>query len=301
MIALPDVTYSVIHGFRPIKMTLFVPKRAAGGLPIVVYVHGGGWKLDPEGVEGPSGTATLVHLAALGYVVAVPSYRLSGEATFPAQLVDVKTAVRYLKTHAETYHGDASRVVIWGGSAGGNLAALVATTCGVQKFDQVAALPAGLTGLRTPYIDPAVTSCVSTAIDWFGPTDLQKMDAQQDPSPADGPGHGGAGLHGGTGSRESDYVGCPVAECAAEQVQAADPITYITAATPPVLIMHGLADHRVPWRQSQEFYDALMAKGVTARLVLVPGADHMFEGISAEAQQQQVDTVIAWIARYTAK
>ena len=108
-------------------------------------------------------------------------------------------------------------------------------------------------------------------------------------------------MHGGTGSRESDYVGCPVAECAAEQVQAADPITYITAATPPVLIMHGLADHRVPWRQSQEFYDALMAKGVTARLVLVPGADHMFEGISAEAQQQQVDTVIAWIARYTAK
>ena len=294
VIALPDVTFSVLPDFRPLKMTLYVPKRGAGPFPIVVYVHGGAWKLDPEGREDPSGTESMVRLAARGYVVVVPGYRTSVEAIFPAQLIDVKTAIRYAKTYAAVYRGDAARVAIWGASAGGNLAALAATTCGRKDFEQVPPPPPGVPVLPTPYIDPALTSCVLAAIDWFGHTDFAQLDAQRDSQP-------GGRAHGAPASPESDYVGCPVANCPAERLQAANPMTYITADTPPVLIMHGLADHRVPWQQSQEFYDALVARGVTARLVLVPAADHLFEGISAQLQQQQVDMVFAWIAQYTRK
>ena len=293
VIALSDVTYSVIEGFRPIKLTLYLPKSGREPFPIVVYVHGGGWKLDPEGVEGPSGAATLVRLAGLGYAVAVPSYRTSGEATFPAQLIDVKAAIRYMKTYAARYRADKERVVIWGASAGGNLAALAATTCHLKQFDPVTSPTESLTGLHTPFIDPDVTSCVVAAIDWFGPTDFSQLDAQTDSPPA------AAGIHGAAGSRESDYLGCALVDCPSERLQAANPISYLSTDEPPMLLMHGLADRRVPWKQSQELYDALIAKGVNARLVLVPGADHLFEGISEQLKQQQVDTVIQWITAYT--
>ena len=293
VIALPDVTYSVIEGFRPIKLTLYLPKSGRGPFPIVVYIHGGGWKLDPEGVEGPSGAATLVRLAGLGYAVAVPSYRTSSEARFPAQLIDVKMAIRYMKTYAARYRADKERVVIWGASAGGNLAALAATTCHLKQFDPVAMPTGSLTGLHAPFIDPDVSSCVVAAIDWFGPTDFSQLDAQTDSPPA------AAGIHGVAGSRESDYLGCALVDCPSERLQAANPISYLSTDDPPMLIMHGLADRRVPWKQSQELYDALIAKGINARLVLVPGADHLFEGISEQLKQEQVDTVIQWITAYT--
>jgi acetyl esterase/lipase len=302
VVAFTDLTYGIIPGFRPLKMTFYVPQGVFSGvfngvfkggrasLPLVVFVHGGGWQLDPEGAEGASGIAAVLQLARGGYVVAVPGYRLSSEAVFPAQLQDVKTAIRYAKTHAVSYGADAARTAVWGASAGGNLAALVATTCGLAQFEPASAsrVPAGL---RNPFIDSSADSCVRTAVDWFGPIDFSTLDAQ---AAADGQ---TAGVHGLAGSPESRYIGCAVAECAADRVQAPNPIRYIGPRSAPTLIMHGHADRRVPWQQSQQFYDALRAQGVETRLLLVPDADHEFAGLSDESRREQVDRVIEWLTQ----
>jgi acetyl esterase/lipase len=274
-------------------MTIYMPKRGSGPYPLVVFVHGGGWRLDPEGSEGGSGIAAVLQLSRRGYVVAVPAYRTSVEAKFPAQLLDVKSAIRYAKTHAATYHASLARVAVWGASAGGNLAALVATTCGVSQLEPAASAEAVPGGPRIPFIDPAADSCVRAAVDWFGPIDFSTMDAE-----AEADGQAGK-VHGLAGSPESEYLGCAVANCPAERVQAADPIGYTGSHSAATLIMHGLADRRVPWQQSQQFYDALQAHGVESRLVLVPDADHEFGGLSAEGRRAQVDMVIEWIRSHT--
>jgi acetyl esterase/lipase len=293
VVAFTDITYTVVVGFRPLKMTIYMPKRGVGPYPLVVFVHGGGWRLDPEGSEGASGIAALLQLSRRGFVVAVPGYRTSGEAQFPAQLLDVKAAIRYAKTHSAAYHASAGRVAVWGASAGGNLAALVATTCGVAQLEPGATAQAVPGGPRMPFIDPAMDSCVRAAVDWFGPTDFSTMDAEAE---ADGQ---APKAHGFAGSPESQYLGCIVAECPAERVQAADPVRYAGSRSAPTLIMHGLADRRVPWQQSQHFYEGLQAHGVDSRLELVPGADHEFGGLSSEARSEQVNRVIEWISSHT--
>jgi acetyl esterase/lipase len=293
VLAFTDVSYAAIVGFRPLKMTIYMPKAGTGPYPLVVFVHGGGWRLDPEGSEGASGIAAVLQLTRRGYVVAVPAYRTSGEAKFPAQLLDVKAAIRYAKTHAATYHAAAGRMAVWGASAGGNLAALVATTCGLAQLEPAAMPPAMPGGPRIPFIDPAADSCVRAAVDWFGPIDFSTMDAE-----AEADGQVGS-VHGLKGSPESEYIGCAVAECPLERVRAADPRAYAGSRSAPTLIMHGLADRRVPWQQSQQFYDALQAHGVESQLVLVPDADHEFGGLGAERRREQVDRVIEWIRSHT--
>ena len=284
---LTGVVYSVAVGYRPLRTAIFLPPHRRGrNSPIVVFIHGGGWVLDPLGNEGVTGTGTLVALAARGYVVERPEYRLSSEAKFPAQLVDIKRAIRWMKTYAANYGGDTTRVVVWGGSAGGNLAALIGTTCGMAKFDEWTAGPK-VVGLSAPVIDPHVTSCVNAVIDWYGPIDFLAMDSQQPPGPF--------GPHDGSGSPESRYVGCPLPGCRHGIVAAASPLTYIAHGAPPFLIMHGKADVAVPWRQSQELYDALRAHDVPAQLVLVDGANHMFEGVPAAAKKIQIQRVFRFI------
>jgi acetyl esterase/lipase len=226
-------------------------------------------------------------------VVAVPAYRTSAEAKFPAQLLDVKAGIRFAKTHASVYRADAGRVAVWGASAGGNLAALVATTCGVAEFEPSATTDAVPGGPHLPFIDAATDSCVRAAVDWFGPIDFATLDAQ---AVADGQ---TGDVHGLAGSPESQYLGCAIPTCPAGRVAAADPITYVGARTAPTLIMHGLADRRVPWQQSQEFYEALQAQGIESRLVLVPGADHEFGGLGEQGRREQVDRIIEWIESHT--
>src|SRR5277367_4068431 len=94
VLGLPHLTYDVVNGYRPIQMSLFIPTADSGVHPVVLYLHGGGFTLDPDGDEGIMGNDTMVELAARGYLVARPAYRLSSEARFPAAIEDVKIAVR---------------------------------------------------------------------------------------------------------------------------------------------------------------------------------------------------------------
>jgi acetyl esterase/lipase len=255
-----DIPYADLPGFRPLTLDIYTPRPQSVPLPMVVYVHGGSWK---GGDSRHALTATdfpraLAALAAQGYVVASINYRLSQEARFPAALQDVKSAIRWLRTHASAYNGDMTRVAVWGASAGGQLAAMAGTTCGVMRFE-----PDGDISPDAP------SDCAEAVIDWFGPTDLQS------PAPYNSkPGTGGFAA--GSSSEVGGYLGCEPAACAPGLVRLASPLTFISANTPPFLIQQGAADTEVPPKQSQQLYEALKAQGVPAEIVLYPDVGHGF-------------------------
>jgi len=265
-----DVTYSVVRGYRPLKLDLYVPAKPSSR-PAVVWIHGGGWAGgNPRQPLGPypDWRIVLARLAGRGYVVVGATYRLSGEAKFPAAIEDIKATVRWLRANAATIGVDPNRIGVWGESAGGQLASLLGTSCGVPELEGVK--------------DRPVSSCVQAVVDWYGPTDFSQMDAQLIP---------GGLKHDTPQSAESNYLGCQLSKCDLAKVQSANPIAYVTASTPPFLIFHGNADTAVPPKQSQILYDALRAKGVPAQLVSVPGANHMFVGATEAQYKTIVDTV----------
>ncbi|MFZ2098574.1 MAG: alpha/beta hydrolase, partial [Anaerolineales bacterium] len=174
-----------------------------------------------------------------GYAVASVNYRLSGEAIFPAGLQDIKAAIRWLKANQGKYHLDGSRIAAWGGSAGGNLAAMVSLTTDVADLNDLS-------------LGNAEYPCnVQVAVDWFGPTDFLKMDEQLMES--------GLGLpdHSQADSPESRYIGAKITDVP-EKVQRANPMTYIHANMPPILIQHGRMDALVPVQQSIIFAEKLV-------------------------------------------
>lgn len=265
---LMDVTYATVSGYRPLKLDLYYQANDNKPKPAVVWIHGGGWAGgNPRIGVAVLGTSdkVLSTLAARGYVTAAVSYRLSGEAKFPAAMQDVKAAIRFLRANAAKYHIDAQRIAVWGESAGGHLAALAGTSCGVKELE-------GRGG------NAEQSSCVQAAIDFYGPTDFGMMDAQSPPN----------GIrHGVPDSPESKFLGCSLPQCPAQTIKLANPMTYIGNKTPPFLIMHGDADVSVPPKQSQMLYEALKAKGVKAKLEMVPGVAHVFMGAS-EAQAKEI-------------
>src|SRR5579859_1700208 len=135
VVGIPDLVYANIPGFRPLHLDLYRPgpARTPAPRPFVVYVHGGGWMTGHTRQSGAFSNwpEVLASLAARGYVVASVEYRLSGEARFPAAIQDVKAAIRWLRAHAAEYGIDKQHGLIWGASAGGKLASLTDTSCGV--------------------------------------------------------------------------------------------------------------------------------------------------------------------------
>jgi acetyl esterase/lipase len=282
--ALTDVTYATNRGFRPLKLDLYLPPDRARPRPLVLWVHGGGWA---QGDQRGGGIATpayqdwppvLATLAGRGYVVAAVTYRLSGEAKFPAAIHDVKASVRWLRANAAAFGIDPSRVVVWGGSAGGQLAALLGTSCNVAELE------------GTPVRGAEASSCVQGVVDFYGPTDFSQMDAQLIP---------GGQQHGTPTSAESAYLGCTLPQCPPDKVRLANPIAFVDRSDPPFLIMHGDADTAVPPKQSQILYDALKAQGVKAELEFVPGANHIFAGATDAQGKMILDKVFAFIDQTT--
>ncbi|MCE5255025.1 MAG: alpha/beta hydrolase [Actinomycetia bacterium] len=228
-----DIPYASVSAAQ--QLDLYLPDAGEGPFPVVVDIHGGGFELGDK--RDPHILAFLRGLER-GYAVASLNYRLSGEATFPAGLQDVKAAIRWLRAHAAEYHLEPSRIAACGASAGGNYAAMVCVTGGVPVFDD-------------PSLGNIGYPCdVQAAIDWFGPIDFLTMDEQLAASglePCD---------HSRPESPESRYLGAPVMEVP-ERARLASPMTYVGNDMPPILIQHGTADNLVPFQQSVEFARAI--------------------------------------------
>jgi acetyl esterase/lipase len=239
-----DLEYARV-GEKKLLLDLYVPEKADGPLPLIIWVHGGGW------AAGSKEQVGAIRQLQRGYAVASIGYRLSGEAIFPAQVEDCKAAVRWLRANAAQYKLDGDHFGAWGSSAGGHLVALLGTSGGVKEFDV------------GNHLDQS--SSVQAVCDFYGPTDLLQMDAHAPP---------GATLkHDPPQSPESRLIGGPIQENKAK-VARANPITYIGPDDPPFLIVHGDQDATVPHHQSELLYDALKQAGLRVRFHTVEGGGH---------------------------
>ncbi|GLV55187.1 hypothetical protein KDH_20340 [Dictyobacter sp. S3.2.2.5] len=239
--SMPEVLYTNAKGI-PLYLNIIQPDPVpTEPMPVVVYIHGGGWEAgDHMGSEN-------VELAEQGFFTVNVQYRLSGQATFPAQLQDVKSAIRWLRSNATRYHIDPEHIGVWGHSAGGHLAAMVGTTAGVPE-------------LESPEAASTYTSSVQAVVVLSGPSDLLTM----------------GGTHDEPDSPEARLVGAPLQEDK-ELARRANPITYIQSGKlPPFLIIHGTNDTVVPFNQSEALYAALRQAQADVTLHPIEGEDHVF-------------------------
>jgi acetyl esterase/lipase/TolA-binding protein len=251
-----DVEYANING-RSLKLHILRPRLTTKeALPVIVFIHGGGWF---EGHHN-RGIAPLVHFAQRGYLCASIEYRLSGEAKFPAQIEDVKTAVRFLRAKAKEFHLDPKHIGVWGQSAGGHLAALIGTSGGVRELE-------GMGGWQR------FSSRVQAVVDWNGPTaflepvELERLMKQKQ-------------AEGWKDIATERLLGGAILEHK-EKAVLANPITYVSGDDPPFLIMHGDEDQTVGFSQSELLYQALKKAGVDVTFNLIKGAGHFgVDGIS---------------------
>jgi acetyl esterase/lipase len=257
------VAYSAPPGFRPLELDLHTP--AGEPAPVVLFVHGGGWRLGTREVFVPTWRdrrpRPFHRLVAAGFAAASVDYRLTGEAVFPAQLDDVRAALRWLRTRAGELGVDATRIVAWGESAGAHLAALLGL------MEQVAGV-----------------------VDWFGPADLTTLAHQALPTAVARPG--------GPDTREAQLIGAPV-EDAVELARRASPVTHVHPGAPPFHIAHGDADRFVPVGQSRQLAAALRGAGVTVEFTEVPGADHLW--MNAPDPEGIFDAAVDFARRVTAR
>ena len=237
-----DVAY-VTDGHERQKLDLYVPDIGEN-LPLIIWVHGGAWR------GGDKTNYIRMEYLKAGYAGASLNYRLSQHAIFPAQIEDVKAAVRWLRANAETYRLDPNRFAAWGSSAGGHLVAMLGTTGDIVEFEVGENLK--------------VSSRIQAVVDYFGPTDFLQMDAQSLPDGL---------VHDAPDSPESQLVGGPI-QAYKDRVARANPITYVSKDDSPFLIIHGDKDKLVPYQQSVLLKDALAEADVPVTFYKVEGGGH---------------------------
>ena len=249
---------------------LYLPDEGDGPFPLLVHIHGGGFAFGDKRDDHMD--AYLIGVKR-GYAVASVEYRVSGDATFPAAVLDCREAVRYMKAHADEYKVDADKMIVIGGSAGGNLAAMLCMNVPNGRFPGEEK--------RTDFL---CQPTVKVAIDQFGPVRFETMTAQ-----AIANGVSEVQLDAAM-MPESKYLGCPIDKAPADLLAKAYPGTYASSAMAPLLVQHGTADHLVPWAQSEEFVADLITKGLGARVEYVPleGADHEDKRFFAEENMNLV-------------
>ena len=232
-----DVTYGDDpHPRRRLSLAFPRQSMVVDPLPMVVYIHGGGW----QSGEHEQGIEVVRGLVASGrYAGASIGYRLTGEVVWPTPYEDCRDAIDWIRRHAAEFGVDPDRIVAFGHSAGGHLAAMLAVDGGSNRL--------------------------AGAIDFFGPTDLLSMDRQM---PPDGMIH-----HDAPNSPESRLVGGPLQD-RPKIARSASPIEFVDSTDPPLLVVHGDRDRLVPFEQSVAFVRAIREAGGTPIFIRVAEGGH---------------------------
>ncbi|WP_107417984.1 alpha/beta hydrolase [Streptomyces sp. CB03238] len=261
---LRGAVYCAPTDIRPLELDLWLPDEPQGALPVIVYLHGGAWRTGTRGEMSPRmrdwQPAPFARLARAGFAVASLDYRLSGEASYPAQLDDVTAALAWLDARAAELALDTRRIVTWGESAGAHLAALL-----------------------------ALTAPVSGCVVWYGPADLTTLPGQDPPGaydPAD------------PSTPEALLIGAAIAD-APDRARTASPVTHVTADAPPFLILHGTDDAVIPLAQGEQLAAALRDSGADVDFRPVPGADHLWAGLPDEDVEWCFHTSLAFARSHT--
>lgn len=233
---LPNIVFGK-GGTRDLRLSILWPKEPSRKkLPVMVYIHGGGWYQNTK----ETGLISLLPFVKQGYICVPVEYRLSTKAVFPAQVRDVKCAIRFLRAHAELYGIDPERIAVFGESAGGHLASLAGTSGGIKELE-------GNGGW------PDYSSRVQAVCDWSGPSYFP---------PDTLTGNANFRLLGGTTTQKAHLA------------KIASPLNYISADNPPFLIFHGTADAVAKIEQSDTLYQSLRKANVEATLKRFEGGGH---------------------------
>ena len=236
---LKDIEYAKPNGIS-LKLDLYRPKAAKEPLPVIVFVHGGGWKNGNKD-RGRRGAWMVPH----GFAIASINYRLTDKGQWPDQINDCYAAVRWVRENAKKYNLDDEHVGCWGTSAGGHLVALM--------------------GTRTFAGKEKTSSRVQAVMDWYGPSELLTM-----PPNNSGNGRTEADIAQSNGAK---LLGATVRDVP-KLARDASALDNVSRGDAPFLIMHGTADKGVPLVQSEKLDAKLRAHGVESTLLALEGAGH---------------------------
>ena len=234
------------------KLDIYLPDGVKGTCPVIVWLHPGGFSRGDKNMIQP----LVSEILARGYAAVSVDYRLSGEAIFPAQIYDAKSAIRWVRANAAKYHFDPNKIVCWGISAGSTLAALLGTAGNVKTLEDLSAGNAH------------ESSKVNAVISWYGPMDFIALNSQS-LKPGKIP------VDDSVPSGESEMMGGSFSEVP-ETYKTASPIIYVNDKCPPFYIQHGKSDELVPYQQSVRFAEALQASigKSQVNLKLIENAGH---------------------------
>lgn len=235
-----DIVYKTV-GERELLMDISVPEDVKDP-PVILWVHGGGWG------ELNRKWSLVTPLTKMGYAVASADYRYCDEAAFPAQVIDLKDALVYVRKHAGEYGYDAEKVTVSGDSAGSHLAVLLGLSEGVKAWEQ-----------------EGEDCSVQAVVDFCGPMDLSAAHPY--------------GSQAGTSPNIEMLLGVSCGDRAwLPKAAEANPLTYICGKEPPVLIVHGSKDPVVAPAQGRMLRNALESAGDTVHMYYIPGGVHAMGG-----------------------
>jgi acetyl esterase/lipase len=250
-----DLPYATVDG-RSLLLDLYVPEGADGECPVVLYLHGGAFML---GSKANNAEERLIPVARNGIAIASAEYRFSDVATYPAQVHDVKAAVRWLRARASEYGWSADRVGAWGASAGGYLALMLGLTADSEEHE----------GALGEHLDER--SSVEAVAAWFAVADLPVADLGPPPGRSLPPFIIGPPPQPSVLAR---FLGVDSVAANGELALSASPAHRASGATAAFLLMHGDADGLVGEDQSQRMHAALITAGVDSTLLMIVGANH---------------------------
>ena len=256
-----DVTFAEVGG-RDLLLDLYIP-QAVEPAPLIVYVHGGAWR------GGSKDSMPLTRLLGEGYAIASVEYRLSPEAPFPAQVHDIKAAIRFLRATQGRHGYDSRKIAVAGSSAGGHLAALVGVTNGVRELE----------GTVGAHLDQS--SDVQAIIAYFGASNLLSILDQSTPQ--------GLGVR--VPALQLLLGGQP--EEKPELAKLASPVFHADRSDPPMLLLHGDQDPQMPISQSHELHGKYKSLGLPVSLHVLHGAAHGGKGFYDEVRTQAVSNFLS--------
>ena len=242
---------TILHGNIPYNndtlqkhlLDIYLPANAKGKLPLVIFIHGGGWLSNDKYADIGYMKKTVAEIVSSGFALASIDYRFSTQAVFPAQIQDCNRAVSFLYDNADKYGFDKKRFAVMGFSAGGHLASLL----GLSKNNDIGTffMPGSSKSFN-----------IKAVVDFYGPAELILFPGSDDEK-----------------SPESLLIGAaPLAR--PDLAKAASPVTYVDKNDPPFLIIHGEKDELVSTKQSQLLSAWLSVAGVQNELVIVKDAPH---------------------------
>ena len=238
-----NVEYATVDG-KILHMDLYQPRDSVEQPPLVVWIHGGAWR------SGSKESVPVKHWLSHGVMIASVNYRLSGEAKFPAQIHDIKAAIRYLRARATRFGFNTGKIIAAGSSAGGHLAALVGVSNGVSALE-------GEIGN-----DLQASSDVNAAISFYGASNLNSILSQSTQH----------GLSVRVPALQLLLGGQP--NQVTELATLASPISHVDLSDPPLWLIHGNADPQMPMEQSLELNAAYQKKGLQVHLDTIKGGQH---------------------------